>query len=368
VTTPDFTSAPDSPLPPPPLPTSAIPTWREQFVFSGTGGEYFRIWLVNVLLTVITLGIYSAWAKVRRTQYFYRNTRLAGAGFDYHGDPIAILKGRIIAAMLFGAYYAAGALSPIAGVAAFFVLVAVMPWLISRSLRFRFYNTSYRGLHFRFTGSTGDAYKTFLAYPVLAVLSLGMLAPLWHHRLKQYIHGHAAFGRTTFTFDASVAGFYRIYLAAAGLLLGLIAAAAAVLLPLFFVAGAGEAGSRGAVAAGLALLFVVAYLLGSVGMWAFTTARVQNLAWNHTQLGPHRFASAIQARHLIFITMTNLLGIIFTLGLYKPFAEVRLTRYLLGACTVVVAGNLNEFVAGETQQIGATGEEAVEMFDIDLAI
>jgi uncharacterized membrane protein YjgN (DUF898 family) len=95
---------------------------------------------------------------------------------------------------------------------------------------------------------------------------------------------------------------------------------------------------------------------------------VQNLAWNHTQLGPHRFESAIRARQLIFITMTNLLGIIFTLGLYKPFAEVRLTQYLLGACTVVVSGNLNEFVAGETQQIGATGEEAVEMFDVDLAV
>ena len=367
MTTPDFTSALDSPVSPPPLPAPAMPTWRESFVFSGTGGEYFRIWLVNVLLTVLTLGIYSAWAKVRRMQYFYRNTRLAGAGFDYHGDPIAILKGRIIAAILFGAYYAAGALSPIAGVAAFFVLVAVMPWLISRSLRFRFYNTSYRGLRFRFTGSTGDAYKTFLAYPVLAVLSLGMLAPLWHQRLKQYVHGNAAFGRTTFTFDASVAGFYRIYLAAAALLLGIVAATAALAWPIIMALGAGETWTAGVVVFG-PLLIVAAYLLASVAMWAFTSARVQNLAWNHTQLGPHRFESAVQARHLIFITMTNLLGIIFTLGLYKPFAEIRLTRYLLGACTVVVSGNLNQFVAGETQQIGATGEEAVEMFDIDLAI
>lgn len=40
------------------------------FRFTGTGSEYFRIWIVNWLLTLLTLGIYSAWAKVRRIQFF----------------------------------------------------------------------------------------------------------------------------------------------------------------------------------------------------------------------------------------------------------------------------------------------------------
>lgn len=50
----------------------------EQLQFTGKGSEYFGIWIVNLLLTILTLGIYSAWAKVRRLQYFYRNTQLAG--------------------------------------------------------------------------------------------------------------------------------------------------------------------------------------------------------------------------------------------------------------------------------------------------
>jgi len=70
------------------------------FAFSGSGAEYFRIWIVNLLLTVVTLGIYSAWAKTRRLQYFYRNTRLADASFDFRGDPKAILRGRILAVLL----------------------------------------------------------------------------------------------------------------------------------------------------------------------------------------------------------------------------------------------------------------------------
>ena len=66
------------------------------FEFRGNGGEYFRIWIVNLLLTIVTLGIYSAWAKVRRLRYFYGNTFLDGQSFDYHGQPLAILKGRLI--------------------------------------------------------------------------------------------------------------------------------------------------------------------------------------------------------------------------------------------------------------------------------
>src|SRR3954464_11448441 len=66
------------------------------FQFTGRAGEYFRIWIVNVCLSVITLGIYSAWAKVRRKRYFYGNTLLNRAAFDYTGDPKAILKGRLL--------------------------------------------------------------------------------------------------------------------------------------------------------------------------------------------------------------------------------------------------------------------------------
>jgi uncharacterized membrane protein YjgN (DUF898 family) len=343
-----------------------VHTHKEPFLFFGSGGEYFRIWIVNILLTMLTFGIYSAWAKVRRTQYFYRNTRLAGASFEYHGDPKAILKGRMIAALFFGAYYAAGLVSPIAGLVAFAALIAVIPWFIVRALRFRFYNTSYRGLRFRFEGSTADAYKTFLLFPIGTVFTLGLLGPMWHQRLKRYIHTNAAFGRTTFGFDATVGSFYRLYLAALGVLLLLIVGAVVVAGPLLVAGAAGGALGLGIVLA--MMVMAAAYVLTTVGMWAFTTARVQNLAWNHTQLGPHRFRSEVGAPRLVFITLTNMLGIVCTLGLYKPFADVRVTQYLLDSCTMVVEGSLNDFVAGTHVAISAAGEEAIEMFDIDLAI
>ena len=74
------------------------------FEFTGDATEFFRIWIVNFALSVVTLGIYSAWSKVRTQRYFYSNTYVAGAPFEYLAKPIPILKGRIIAFVLFGAY------------------------------------------------------------------------------------------------------------------------------------------------------------------------------------------------------------------------------------------------------------------------
>ena len=104
----------------------------ERLTFSGKGSEYFRIWIVNLALSILTLGIYSAWAKVRRLKYFYQNTRLADSSFDFHGDPLAILKGRVIAVILLLAYNFSGMISPQAALATLALLVLVFPWLIVR--------------------------------------------------------------------------------------------------------------------------------------------------------------------------------------------------------------------------------------------
>src|SRR5687768_1367606 len=80
--------------------------------FTGTGGEYFRIWIVNLFLSLVTLGVYSAWAKVRKKKYFYGSTRLDGDAFDYFASPVAILKGRAIAATVLVVYAVVTELAP----------------------------------------------------------------------------------------------------------------------------------------------------------------------------------------------------------------------------------------------------------------
>jgi uncharacterized membrane protein YjgN (DUF898 family) len=325
------------------------------FTFTGKGGEYFRIWIVNLLLSVATLGVYSAWAKVRRLQYFYRNTRVADASFDYHGDPIAILKGRIIAVCLFAGYSFAGSISPTVGAAAFVALAGIFPFFVVRSLRFRLHNSSYRGLRFRFLGSTRQAYWTFLALPLLTVLSLFTLVPFWFQRVKRFQYANSAYGQTSCVFDAPVSGFYRIYLTAGAWALGMAMALAILLTEAMPAMGAA------------AVIGAAAYLFGWLGLWAFTTARVQNLVWTHTRLGPHRFGCSLDSRRLLFITVTNLVGTVVTLGLFRPYAQLRVARYMASRFSLLPGGTLDHFIAGEQRAVSAVGEGTLDVFDIDLA-
>jgi uncharacterized membrane protein YjgN (DUF898 family) len=337
---------------------------REPVAFSGRGSEYFGIWIVNLALTLITLGIYSAWAKVRRLQYFYRNTTLGGAAFDYHGDPRAILKGRVIGVALLLAYNVSFQFSVIAGVAVAVLLAAVMPVLLMRSLRFRAHYSSWRGLRFGFDGDAKGAYRVFLLWPVATFSTAYLLGPLWHQRLKRYQIDNARFGTAQFSFHAPASAFYRMYaLIFLTVLLGLIAIVAAVTGLLHAAAGASDEG---------AVLIPVVALFGWLAVFLlvqpYLLGRLQNIVWNHIRLGPHRFESRVRVRRLYAIMLTNLVGVVCTLGLFMPFAAIRLARYRLESVTMLCAGPFDDFIAGRAQDAAAVGEEAADLFDVDIAL
>ncbi|WP_079851668.1 DUF898 family protein, partial [Acinetobacter baumannii] len=84
----------------PPISHSGI----HHFKFHGNASEYFGIWIVNILLTIITLSLYAPWAKVRRLRYFYGNTEFFERRFDFTGIPTKILIGRLIALGIYVAF------------------------------------------------------------------------------------------------------------------------------------------------------------------------------------------------------------------------------------------------------------------------
>lgn len=140
--------------------------------FTGSGSEYFRIWVVNLLLLLVTFGIYYPWAKVRRLRYFHGNTLVEGEPMGFHGKPLKMLKGYFLVGLLFTLYSVAGRFSPVAGLLAFLIVMAIWPALLKSSMQFRLANTSWRGLRFRFTGSVEGAYRAVLPLfvPSLVIL------------------------------------------------------------------------------------------------------------------------------------------------------------------------------------------------------
>ncbi|GGZ07336.1 YjgN family protein [Pseudoduganella plicata] len=338
---------------------------EERLAFSATGSEYFRIWIVNLLLSIVTLGIYSAWAKVRRNQYFYANTKLAGSTFEYHGNPMAILKGRIAALVLLGGYNVALRYSLPLGLVMMVVVAAVMPWLVWKSLQFSLHNSSYRGIRFGFRGSLGSTYLHYLVLPVFSVITLGFGTPFVHQRLKRYQHTESRYGGTHFSFDATVGEFYKTYAVFLGLMIGggfALGVAGAVMGGVAGLLG-GASGASGAVI----LLVVVGYAFMLCVSWALM-AVLQNLIWNHTQLGAHRFKSTMTWSRLAGLYLTNTLGIVFTLGLFIPFAHVRALRYRLESTAVLVNGSLDDVVANKGDAVGAFGEGAADLAGFDLSL
>ena len=116
-----------------PPPGRAPQTYR--MAFTGTAGEYFRIWIVNLFLTIVTLGIYLPWAIVRKRKYLYANTWMAEDNFGFHAKPIALLKGYLIVVTFAVIYGVGGYFSPLIPSIVFTIVVLLYPFIIWKAIR-----------------------------------------------------------------------------------------------------------------------------------------------------------------------------------------------------------------------------------------
>ena len=202
-------------------------------VFNGKASEYFGIWIVNLLLTLVTFGIYSAWAKVRRKKYFYNNTLIDNVGFDYHAKPMAILKGRVIAFIFFLGYAFGGQFNAFIPIACILIFFIALPWLVVRSSMFNARNTSHRGLRFDFVGKVGEAFRVFFLLPIITMLTLGLFAPFASHQKNKFMMNNHKFGLSQFDMQATGKEFYKVYLRIfiVPILIALIGIIAAIAIP-----------------------------------------------------------------------------------------------------------------------------------------
>lgn len=339
----------------------------QPFIFRGRGTEYFRIWIVNLFLTLVTLGIYSAWAKVRRNRYLYDNTSVAGSSFDYHGNAIAILKGRIITVLFLALYHFGPRISFWFGAIVFLAGAIAMPWMIWKSLQFKLRNSSYRGIRFGFDGSLKTAYQVYLLFPALTVLTLYVLAPFTHQRMKRYQHDASRFGAAAFSFHARVGSFYKIYLACAGLFLAGMMVLVFLLFVSVFLGSHGKPGAAGLAAKYTFAMFWAVYAL-FLTLYPIFLALLQNTVWNNTRLGAHTFRSTMRWPRAAWIVFSNFCLIIVTLGLFIPFATIRWQRYRIASMTLLPVSDLSEFVAATGPEGSVTGEGVTDLFDIGLSL
>jgi uncharacterized membrane protein YjgN (DUF898 family) len=355
------------------------------FTFTGSGAEYFRIWIVNLFLSVATLGIYSAWAKVRRLQYFDRNTQLAGAVFDFRGDPRAILRGRVVAVILLVAYQYAFGFSVAVAATVILTLLALLPLMMRGALRFRLHNTEYRGLRLGFTGSIGGAYRVYVPWMVTFLLPSALITgddgdgfaataallflgwPLTQGAIKRYQQRHLRFGGAASGYGVPARRFYRPYLFAIAVVLHVAffyfcwmcvyARVALAAFPAWF---------NNSLLALLSLPFLVPVYLVLV---PFIQVRVANLTWSNTTFPGVGISSTMSARAFAQLLVTNIVLTLLTLGLYRPFAVVSMYRYRLAHLALITSASFEHTVAAAARaRGGATGDGAADLLGIDFSL
>jgi uncharacterized membrane protein YjgN (DUF898 family) len=320
----------------------------------------------------VTLGIFSAWAKVRSRRYFLGNTFLGDHSFDYHADPLRILLGRIIAGLLLVGYSLTAAMAPRA-VFAWVVLFAVaLPWLVKSSLRFNARNTSYRNVRFDFSGTYGGAAKAFLLWPILAAITLFTTLPLSHRARDYYNINNHSFGGKQFEAKIPAGKLYMIYLLALAAIIGAVILVVAIAISSGIAAGfkpGGHGTPPPTVLAPAIVAFGALYLAVFFFLAAFIGTMTFNLALNSTSLDEKfQLEATLSPFAMVWIAFSNLALTLLTLGLFYPWARVRQTRYVASHIALTGDDDAEGFTATAVDQRGAIGEEVASFFDIDFGL
>ncbi|HAS6203541.1 TPA: DUF898 family protein [Vibrio vulnificus] len=378
--------------------------------FKGQGGEFFGIWIANILLSVITLGIYSAWAKVRTKRYFYGNTFIAGDNFEYHAQPMQLLKGRLVALALVVIWVVANSFFPLASLVLLALFYVALPWLLWSNARFDSAMTSYRNVHFAFNGSLKEAYMSILGRGLASLLIIAiyiaivvasanasaMVATLlgfgtlvlmfvlyaWVVAgIHQYFASGYQYGDWKFVAKIETGFFLKTYCKA--MLIGFLTAVAFMIVMGTFVLGtdimnifAGEVDlleGKGDFA-----YVVVTYLVTitmSLGITAYTTTRIRNYVFSRLTATAEaqsetefRFASTFGVWDYMSLIVTNFLLQVITLGLARPWVMVRTSRYVASHTGVI--GDMDTLKATDQDSAvkNAISDEVAQAFDLGLSI
>ena len=340
-----------------------------EFRFIGTGTQYFGIWIVNLLLSILTLGIYSAWAKVRRQQFFYQHTLLNEHRFDYTGDPIRILIGRIVAVAILAFQSVTQSFTVDLASAIGIIIFLIFPWLIKQTYVFTARNSRYRNIRFHFTGNLLGAYIVYILWPLLAVITLGLLTPFAHYAHKQYFFECMRYGKHKVKLSLKAGQIYGVYFKSGLLFIGLFMAAALLLYMLNMGKSFNVLINKQAAKDMVGFAFVVPLLLFiPLVTYSFFNAQITNLVWSNISIANNQFKSTITTMGLLWISVSNWVLLVLTVGLFHPWAKVRMTKYRLENMSVTWAANPDELMGSNQQDSSAMGEEVADFLGFDLSL
>lgn len=338
--------------------------------YSGQIGGVYRIWLLNIFLSVITLGIYSFWGKTRMRRYLTGCFRLGGDTFEYTGTGKELFTGFAKASpVLIVFFICASLLPPFFAWVVYLPLLYLIPVAIFMSMRYRLNRVTWRGIRARLTGSPFRFGGFALWRMFLNVVSFGILIPASDIATYGYMANRAGIGNMRARFEGKSSALVATHVVTL-IISGAIVVAAIGFV--FFAGGAAAmsgAGQEGASAAASAAAFVGFLLAGVLVMLtrSFYHAALMREKMRGLTLGSIRFKCTATGLDVLKLRLGNLLLVVFTLGLAMPVVIHR--RMKFSAQHLIVGGDLDSAdLMQAARENGAVGEGLDDLFGIDTDI
>jgi uncharacterized membrane protein YjgN (DUF898 family) len=301
------------------------------------GAEFFKIWIVNLILQIVTLGFYYPWGKANQLQYLYGHTVFENDPFQFHGTGkemfIGFIKAIVCIVVILGIF----SMLTVMGfqVLAFLVyilsLLSIIPLVIHGSYRYRMSRTSWRGIRFGYRGDKKELYGIFIKGMLLTLVTFGIYGSWFVISIRNYVISHIKIGNAKFRYDGNGADFFVLNLV--GYLLTIVT-------------------------------------LGIYGFW--WQKNMFEYYVNHLTIenGEERiyFRSLATGGGFFSLLIVNMLMIIFTFGLATPWVVVRTLRFVFDNIELQGDLDLNKLIQTEDNFTDATADDMADFFDFDIAI
>jgi uncharacterized membrane protein YjgN (DUF898 family) len=309
--------------------------------YHGTGGSLFGLVLLNGLLTIITIGIYSFWAKTKVRAFHYSHTELDGDRFAYHGTGGELWSGYLkavgILLLIFVTMGIAGALlsgstepdpviNGLISLLAYGIIGLLVPVAVNGARRYRLSRSSWRGIRFSYHGKAKDFLAMNVAGFLLSLITLGFYLPAWQNKRREFLVTHARFGSEPFMYGGQSQELFREYVKA--------------------------------------LLLTIP----TIGLsWVWYAAFKHRFFWSNTTMRGARFRSTVNGGDLLGLSLTNIALTLITLGIAIPWVQVRSHAFF--AERLSLKGTV-EWAAIEqrAQQSSTAAEGLADAMDVDVGI
>jgi uncharacterized membrane protein YjgN (DUF898 family) len=345
---------------------------RGAFEFYGSWRDYAPIAFTNLLLTIVTLGIYTFWGRTRTRRYLWSQTRFIDDRLEWTGTGRELFFGYLLVmALVFVPVSALNLLvgtlalrgTPEGTAAAGFLFLILYLFLfalggvaIFRALRYRLSRTFWHGIR---GGSDDQGFRYGLSYmwrTMLGSFAFGLLVPwalvsLWNKRWNAMSFGPYAFNATASS-DGLMGRYLTFYLIP--VMLVFVGIGVAVVLA---TTGQLAPGAPGRLPPGIGVFvafvgfYVVFFgLLGLIALYFYSAYFRQVVAG--LSLGELEFGFAARTSDWVKFMLGNMALVVCTLGIGSIFLSYRSWAFFVRHIEAYGSLDLDQFTQSTTRAPG----------------